>query len=71
MIAVMGHADLTPQTLKLLEAELSDRLTRLAQPGSVVLVRPGASRRNRTAARRAGVPVYTWFTDALRVRTGQ
>ncbi|WP_078894801.1 hypothetical protein [Streptomyces sp. CT34] len=55
----MGHADLTPQTLKLLEAELSDRLQRLAQPGSMVLVRAGcglpvAAGR---AARRARLPL--------------
>ncbi|MFF4948647.1 hypothetical protein [Streptomyces chattanoogensis] len=59
MIAVVGHADLTAQTLKLLEAELGDRLKRLAQPGSLVLVRAGqglpvvAGR----AARSAGLPL--------------
>ncbi|WP_240167417.1 hypothetical protein [Streptomyces noursei] len=59
MIAVVGHVDLTPQTLKPLEAELSGRLNRLAEPGSMVLIRAGrglpvvAGR----AARMAGLPL--------------
>ncbi|MFE7607031.1 hypothetical protein [Streptomyces celluloflavus] len=59
MIAVVGHVDLTPQAMKPLEAELSDRLKRLAQPGSMVLTRAGrglpvvAGR----ATRRAGLPL--------------
>ncbi|MGD3109865.1 hypothetical protein [Streptomyces sp. YGL11-2] len=59
MIAVVGHADLTPQVLKPLEAELSGRLKRLAGPGSMVLIRAGrglpvvAGR----AARKAGLPL--------------
>ncbi|WP_369355072.1 hypothetical protein [Streptomyces sp. cg2] len=59
VIAVVGHTDLTPQTWKPFEAELGDSLERLAQPGSMVLVRAGrglpvvAGR----AARKAGLPL--------------
>lgn len=41
MIAVVGHPDLAPGTLTLLEEELRERLARCAEAGRTGLVRVG------------------------------